>query len=151
MVWDLDSYMQKNETRAPTYTMHKNQFSISSWGSFGSLCFCLGFWFSVWASPLACLEVWAADVMNLYQDCGPHMSVAGCKTWKKQKSVRGQQSVNQQKPESASEGKSGPVWNRASRLDPRGRIRIRRYANLGRENSKKKKKKKKGRLRPRLK
>ena len=25
---DLDSYMQKNETRAPTYTIHKNKFKV---------------------------------------------------------------------------------------------------------------------------
>ena len=25
---DVDSYMQKNETRAPTYTMHKNKFKV---------------------------------------------------------------------------------------------------------------------------
>ena len=25
---DLDSYMQKNETLAPTYTIHKNKFKV---------------------------------------------------------------------------------------------------------------------------
>ena len=25
---DLDSYMQKNETRAPTYTLHKNKLKM---------------------------------------------------------------------------------------------------------------------------
>ena len=25
---DLDSYMQKNETRSPTYTIHKNKFKV---------------------------------------------------------------------------------------------------------------------------
>ena len=25
---DLDSYMQKNETRSPTYTIHKNKFKM---------------------------------------------------------------------------------------------------------------------------
>ena len=25
---DLDSYMQKNDTRAPTYTIHKNKFKV---------------------------------------------------------------------------------------------------------------------------
>ena len=25
---DLDSYMQKNETRVPTYTIHKNKFKV---------------------------------------------------------------------------------------------------------------------------
>ena len=25
---DLDSYMQKNETRSPTYTIHKNTFKM---------------------------------------------------------------------------------------------------------------------------
>ena len=29
MVWgDLDSYVQKNETRSPTYTIHKNKFKV---------------------------------------------------------------------------------------------------------------------------
>ena len=28
MLGDLDSYMQKNETRSPTYTIHKNKFRI---------------------------------------------------------------------------------------------------------------------------
>ena len=26
----LDSYVQKNETRSPTYTIHKNKFQINS-------------------------------------------------------------------------------------------------------------------------
>ena len=25
---DLDSYMQKNETRSPTYAIHKNKFEV---------------------------------------------------------------------------------------------------------------------------
>ena len=25
---DLDTYMQKNETRSPTYTIHKNKFKV---------------------------------------------------------------------------------------------------------------------------
>ena len=25
---DLDSYVQKNETRSPTYTIHKNKFNM---------------------------------------------------------------------------------------------------------------------------
>ena len=28
MLGDLDSYMQKTETRAPTYTIHKNKFKV---------------------------------------------------------------------------------------------------------------------------
>ena len=28
MLGDLDSYMQKNETRSPTYTIHKNKFKV---------------------------------------------------------------------------------------------------------------------------
>ena len=28
MLGDLDSYMQKSETRPPTYTIHKNQFKM---------------------------------------------------------------------------------------------------------------------------
>ena len=26
---DLDSYMQKNETRSPTYIIHKNKFKVN--------------------------------------------------------------------------------------------------------------------------
>ena len=31
LLGDLDSYMQKNETRSPTYTIHKNKFMVDKY------------------------------------------------------------------------------------------------------------------------
>lgn len=120
------------------------QISTSFWVSFSRMClswfliFCLSFptWLSVSIGgrcDKSAPGLWTA------------MSVAGCKTWKEKKISQGSTTCESIEARMCiSKGSQDQPWNRASRtLEPRGRIRTRRYANLGREKSNKKK----GRLR----